>query len=587
MSVSQIAQYEILAEIGAGGMGVVYRAMDVDLQREVALKRLRSEFAASPAVLERFRREAQLQGKLNHPNITQLYSLVHTSDAFCIAMEFVDGVGLHRLMPMAWQDAAPVLLQVLDGIGYAHRQGVLHRDIKPENILIDRHGTAKVMDFGIAHAVGAQRLTREKALVGTIEYIAPERIQGGHVDQRSDIYSIGLLLFELMTGRLPHTGANEYEVLKWHIESETPAISEFAPVPRQLDEIARKASSKSPDHRYASCDEMAAVLRSLCAASGVDCSAAALRRLVDVASPAGRFAHTCAADEGLRQVALPAPTKLAQVRSRNKKLLFGVAACLVVIALSVAIFTMRKHETVGNANQNAVQPAVNDAELTKMLTSAPVGGQRPPGSAVNAETLPTEESKILSTPEQRSAGHVQVERRRSADELGMKQIADQQARQLEANQQAQARQQAAEAEFAQRQRDLEAKAAEQQALQKQLEDEKARIAQQQQAQTAAETAKRADEQRTAVHQYNGPRSGEIVWEGPVAGTTLVTIQGSSSDVGQVISGALPGVVVMVQPVDNKHVGVASAPGPSNSFQRLVLRMQGKGNVREVIRWSIP
>src|ERR1700691_165006 len=116
---TQIGQYEILSELGAGGMGVVYRALDMDLQREVALKRLRSEFAASPAVLERFRREAQLQGRLNHPNIAQLYSLAQTPDAFCIVMELIDGVALKTLIPMSWQEAVPILLQALDGLGYA------------------------------------------------------------------------------------------------------------------------------------------------------------------------------------------------------------------------------------------------------------------------------------------------------------------------------------------------------------------------------------------------------------------------------------------------------------------------------------
>ncbi len=265
-----LGQYEILSELGSGGMGVVYRALDIELQREVALKRLRSEFAASPAVLERFRREAQLQGRLNHPNIAQLYSLAQTPDAFCIVMELIDGVALKTLIPMSWQKAVPILLQALDGLGYAHSQGVLHRDIKPENILIDQRGTAKVMDFGIAHAVGAQRLTREKALIGTIEYMPPERIQGGQVDNRSDIYSIGMVLFEVLTGRLPYSVTSEYEVMKWHVESAPPPLSHFIQAPAALDEIVQKASAKRPEDRYASCEDMAAALKVVCATASPD-----------------------------------------------------------------------------------------------------------------------------------------------------------------------------------------------------------------------------------------------------------------------------------------------------------------------------
>ena len=147
-----IGQYRILGELGAGGMGIVYRALDTELQREVALKRLRSEFAASPEVLERFRNEAKLQGRLNHPNIAQLYSLVQTQDAFCIVMELVDGIVVKDLLPLRWDLALQVIGQALDGLGFAHSLGVLHRDIKPENILIDQRGTVKVMDFGIAYS---------------------------------------------------------------------------------------------------------------------------------------------------------------------------------------------------------------------------------------------------------------------------------------------------------------------------------------------------------------------------------------------------------------------------------------------------
>lgn len=264
----QIGQYRILSELGAGGMGVVYRALDIQLNREVALKRLRSEFAASPAVLERFRREAQLQGRLNHPNIAQLYALAQTEEAFCIVMEFVDGITLSRLLPMQWRFATQVILQTLDGLEYAHRCGVLHRDIKPENVIIDRRGTVKVMDFGIAHAVGTERMTREKSLIGTIEYISPERILGQAVDGRSDLYAIGLVFFEMLAGRLPSDSANEYDLLKWHVETTAPPVTNFVDVPPALANIIAKAIAKLPEDRYISCAEMATALREAVDAPG-------------------------------------------------------------------------------------------------------------------------------------------------------------------------------------------------------------------------------------------------------------------------------------------------------------------------------
>ena len=379
---TRIAQYEILSELGAGGMGVVYRALDVDLQREVALKRLRSEFAASAAVLERFRREAQLQGRLNHPNIVQLHSLVQTSDAFCIVMEFIEGVVLKDLVPLPWQQAAPILLQALDGLGYAHSQGVLHRDVKPENILIDCRGIVKVMDFGIAHAVGAERLTREKALIGTIEYMPPERIQGGQVDNRSDIYAMGILLFEVLTGCLPYSTTSEYEVMKWHLEVAPPPLSKFIQVPDGLDQILQKAAAKKPEDRYASCDDMAAALRTVCATAGVDARALPI---FAPKSPAGvrpsvstpeqrqgskpgaltRVANTSSGENGL------APTRfaegnpdqeIARLNAANRGRLRWITAGAAVILGAVALiwfFAFRHSRTTAyNANYSPGNVAI-------------------------------------------------------------------------------------------------------------------------------------------------------------------------------------------------------------------------------------
>jgi tRNA A-37 threonylcarbamoyl transferase component Bud32 len=263
MTEQRIGQYQILAELGAGGMGIVYRALDTEIQREVALKRLRSEFAASPAVLERFRNEAKLQGRLNHPNIAQLYSVVQTPNAFCIVMEFVDGVVVKDLLPLRWELAAATLLQVLDALELAHNSGVLHRDIKPENIIVNRLGMVKVMDFGIAHAVGSQRMTREKSLIGTIEYMSPERILGKPMDCRSDIYALGILFFEFLTGRLPFEISNEYDLLRWQVEGRAPAVASVAAVPEYLDIVIQRAMQKEPNQRYSSCCEMAAELRAL------------------------------------------------------------------------------------------------------------------------------------------------------------------------------------------------------------------------------------------------------------------------------------------------------------------------------------
>ena len=267
----QIGQYRILAELGTGGMGVVYRAVDVLLEREVAIKRLRSEYAASPSVLERFRKEAQLQAKLNHPNIAQLYTLLQDGDSLCIVMEYIDGAVLRNFMPMPWQTAVPVVLQILEALDYAHRRGVLHRDIKPENIVIDHEGTVKVMDFGIAHALGAARLTRERVVIGTLEYMPPERILNREMDQRSDLYSVGTLLFEMLCGRLPFVSESEYELLRAQVETPPPQVTQFVGgIPDFVAEAVRKALEKDAANRYPSCGDMAAFLRDSAAAAGCE-----------------------------------------------------------------------------------------------------------------------------------------------------------------------------------------------------------------------------------------------------------------------------------------------------------------------------
>ncbi len=255
-------QYKILSELGAGGMGIVYHGVDVLLEREVAIKKLRSEFSRTPDIAERFRREAKIQARLNHPNIAHLYSFFKDGDSFYIVMEFVDGTPLSKLTPIAWQPALAIFLEVLEGLEYAHSLGVLHRDLKPDNIMAGPRGEVKIMDFGIAHVLGSVRQTREQSIVGTLQYVCPELINSKEIGPRSDIYSLGILLFEIVSGKLPFTAENDFALLHQHLEQEPPLLSTVAPeVPAFLDEAIFKAMRKSPEDRFASCREMADFLR--------------------------------------------------------------------------------------------------------------------------------------------------------------------------------------------------------------------------------------------------------------------------------------------------------------------------------------
>jgi serine/threonine protein kinase len=255
-------QYKILSELGAGGMGIVYHGVDVMLEREVAIKKLRPEFSRTPDIAERFRREAKIQARLNHPNIAHLYSFFQDGDSFYIVMEFVDGTSFGKLTPMPWPQALVVFLEILEGLEYAHSLGVLHRDLKPDNIMAGPKGEVKIMDFGIAHVLGSVRQTREQSLVGTLSYICPELISSKEISARSDIYSLGILLFEIISGKLPFTAENDFALLHQHLEVEAPLLSTVAPgVPRFLDKAIFTALRKAPEKRFGSCREMADFLR--------------------------------------------------------------------------------------------------------------------------------------------------------------------------------------------------------------------------------------------------------------------------------------------------------------------------------------
>jgi len=232
-------------EIGRGGMGTVYRATDLKLGRTVAVKFLPEELAARQEFRDRFEREARALAMLNHPNIVAVYDFGHEEDQAYIVMEYVDGGPLTKRMPLPADRAAEIALQVCDALAYAHGQGVVHRDIKPENILLDAAGRAKVTDFGIARIVRSDlrgmTVTGTDVAAGTPHYIAPEALQGAAPDPRMDVYSLGVMIYEMITGRVP--------------------LGNFESLPGPLDRVVRRALAPDPAKRYATARDMAGELR--------------------------------------------------------------------------------------------------------------------------------------------------------------------------------------------------------------------------------------------------------------------------------------------------------------------------------------
>ena len=252
----RIGHLRVIASIGVGGMGAVWHAVDELLDRHVALKVIRPELMSRPGLAERFRSEAIVLARLQHPCIAALYGLEKRGEEFVMVMEYVDGQTLDTRLSVGgalpWPEATRITRAVLDALDHAHESGVIHRDIKPANVMITRAGRVKVMDFGIARLVGAQRQTRTGAAVGTPSYMSPEQLLGQEVDGRADVYAVGTLLYELTTGHLPFEVEGDYLRMIAQLQQIPGAPSAHnAELPAGLDRIVARALQKDPDNRFA------------------------------------------------------------------------------------------------------------------------------------------------------------------------------------------------------------------------------------------------------------------------------------------------------------------------------------------------
>lgn len=259
-------RYKVLEMIGGGGMANVYLAHDMILDRDVAVKMLRLDFANDEEFIRRFRREAQSATSLAHPNIVNIYDVGEENDLYYIVMEYVDGQTLKQYIqqnsPLRVEEALEIMRQLTSAISHAHQNHIVHRDIKPQNILVDRVGNVKITDFGIAMALSATSITQTNSVLGSVHYLSPEQARGGMANKKSDIYSLGIVMFELLTGRLPFSGESAVSIALKHLQSETPSVRRWNPnTPQSVENIVLKATAKDSFHRYNSVDEMEEDLR--------------------------------------------------------------------------------------------------------------------------------------------------------------------------------------------------------------------------------------------------------------------------------------------------------------------------------------
>ena len=260
-----LSHYRIIEKLGEGGMGVVYKAHDTKLDRMVALKFLPLHLTASETEQARFLQEAKAAAALNHPNVCSIIDIQEARGQHFIVMEYVEGVTLDRKAPVAKVDEAiAYAIQIGEALQAAHSKGIVHRDVKSENVMVTTDGRVKVMDFGLAKLRGSARLTRESSTVGTMAYMAPEQIQGGEADARSDIFSFGVILFEMLTAQTPFRGEHQAAMMYSILNEEPQALLSLrSDVPTDLDRIIRRALEKAPEDRYQHCDDMVSELRRL------------------------------------------------------------------------------------------------------------------------------------------------------------------------------------------------------------------------------------------------------------------------------------------------------------------------------------
>ncbi|HZG76984.1 MAG TPA: Stk1 family PASTA domain-containing Ser/Thr kinase, partial [Paenibacillus sp.] len=254
-------RYELIERVGGGGMALVYKARDTLLNRHVAVKVLRQQYVHDEEFIRRFRREAQSAASLSHPNVVSIYDVGQDGETHFIVMEYVEGANLNDIIkaqaPLQTAEAVHIATQICDALEHAHTNGIIHRDIKPHNILIGKNGRVKVTDFGIARAITTSTITQTGSVIGSVHYFSPEHAKGVTAGEKSDLYSLGIVLYQMLTARLPFIGESPISVALKHLQEpvEDPRVVNPM-IPQSVENVILKSLRKRPEERYVSAGEM-------------------------------------------------------------------------------------------------------------------------------------------------------------------------------------------------------------------------------------------------------------------------------------------------------------------------------------------
>ena len=412
----RVGDYEIVEVLGAGGMGQVYKVRNVLSERIEAMKVVLPNMSSDQELAQRFLREIKVQAALDHPNIARLHTAQQVGDQLFMIMEFVEGSSLEKLLergPLPLHESMNYVSQVLDALAYAHAQGVVHRDIKPANIMRTLTGLVKLMDFGIARMAADRRLTRTGHTVGSLFYMSPEQIQGGEPDPRSDLYALGVTLYEMVTGRKPFQGDSDYSIMAAHLETTPVApLNVVAGLPADLSDIILMAIAKDPAQRFQSAAAFRAALGSIALPAAVPMEqtmtvAVPLMSPKPPVPPLPPPAPVATAPAPLPPPVaatpmtppfVPAAAPAAQPRSRRGLYMtLGSIATLLVLALAILEVPKFLKTRAEQSEPKASSPKV-DVPSTPAPAAAPVTDSTPPPAPAAAAADPTPPPAPPATP---------------------------------------------------------------------------------------------------------------------------------------------------------------------------------------------
>ena len=346
-------RYKILELIGGGGMSHVYLAEDMILNREVAVKVLRYDFSNEAELHRRFQREALAATTLAHPNIVSIYDVGDDGDYHFIVMEYIEGKTLKQYIqqfsPISPAKAVQIMSQLTSAIAHAHEHQIVHRDIKPQNILMDQQGNVKVTDFGIATTLSATSYTKTNSVIGTVHYLSPEQARGGIASHKSDIYALGIVLYELLTGELPFSGESAVSIALKHLQSETPSVRAVnASIPQSVENVVIRATAKDPRHRYNNVSEMGQDLETALSVGRMDepkffvpLDHDETKIIPIIKEPTPIHQEPKAVPVAAPQSAEPAPTKQEPIK-KKKKWPFVVSGIVLALIVATLLFVLLK-----------------------------------------------------------------------------------------------------------------------------------------------------------------------------------------------------------------------------------------------------